>query len=314
MRAVSIRVTDSTGLVSSIRPGARVDVQAVYGRDTTFQVRTILQNVEILNVSPRTESRDGGAVPVATVLIPPQDEDALALADSGAHVRVALRNSHDPEVTPRRPVALASLFLGGAKAAPAAFSESEESRPRPRLSNSSEAVPLSVWVIGASTAALRDIDSKLAHPRSGESIQVAAFRDQAGIEELVHNLARERQLEILSSTRLNAGGRQPGILNAGAGGGHLRIQFRAGTSLHVKPEISWRRKEGGIESRSFEAEVPSGTDFLVTGLLRIPADGGVLDQLFPGGSWNGRELLIIVGAQHSKPVQTAALTKTGRRR
>jgi Flp pilus assembly protein CpaB len=319
MRAVSIRVTDSTGLVSSIRPGVRVDVQAIYGRDTTFQVRTILQNVEILSVSPKTENREGGAVPVATVLIPPQDEDALALADSGAHVRLALCNSNDPEVMPRRPAALTSLFQNGAKPAPVVFSQPEESRPQPRRASVSEAIPLSVWVIGASAAALRDIDAKLAHPRSGESVELAPFRERADASELVHTLARERELEILSSTHLTAGSRQPGILNAHAGGGHLRIVFRADgeqgrTSLRVKPEISWNRKEGGVESRSFEAEVAGGTDFLVSGLLRIPADGGALEQLFPGRSWNGRELLIIVSAQRSKPVETASLVTAGRRR
>jgi Flp pilus assembly protein CpaB len=318
MRAVSIRVTDSTGLVSAIRPGARVDVQAVYGRDTTFQVRTILQNVEILNVSPRTESREGSALPVATVLIPPQEEDALALADSGAHVRLALRNAQDAEVIPARPAALASLFQAGAKPAPVSFHETTEVHPQPRPASVSQAVPLSVWVIGASAAALRDIDAKLSRTRSGESVQVASFRDQSSAEELVHHLASQRELEILSSTRLTAGTRQPGILSAGGGEGHLRIQFRAveqggRSSLRLKPEISWKRVEGGIESRSFEAEAPGGTDFLVSGLLRIPSDSAVLDRLFPGRSWSGRELLIIVSAQHSKPVQTAALVKPGRR-
>jgi hypothetical protein len=107
-------------------------------------------------------------------------------------------------------------------------------------------------------------------------------------------------------------------VNAGAGG-HLRIQFRtkaegAASGLHVKPEVSWKRTEGGIESRTFEADVASGADFVVSGLLKAPADEGILNQLFPGRSWNGRELLIIVSAPHSKPIHTAALPKAGRRR
>jgi hypothetical protein len=273
--------------------------------------------VEILSVSPRTESHEGNALPVATVLIPPQDEDALALADSGARVRLALRNPKDEDVDPRRALALAALFQTGAKPVSAVISDAA-ARPRMTVADSSRGVALSVWVIGASPVAVRGLDSKLVHARSGESVQVTAFRDSADAEELVHGLVRQRELEILASSRLAAGIRQPGVMNAGVGG-HLRVQFRtkaegAASGLHVKPEVSWKRTEGGIESRAFEADVASGADFVVSGLLKTPADEGILNQLFPGHSWNGRELLIIVSAVHSKPVQTATLSKTGRRR
>jgi hypothetical protein len=281
------------------------------------QLRTILQNVEILSVSPRTESHEGNALPVATVLIPPQDEDALALADSGARVRLALRNPNDGEVDARHAVALAALFQTGAKPMSGVMSDSAR-RPRMADTDTSRGIALTVWVIGASPAALRGLDSKLTQARSGESVQVTAFRDSADAEELVHGLARQHEFEILSSSRLATGIRQSGIVNAGAGG-HLRIQFRtkaegAASGLHVKPEVSWKRTEGGIESRAFEADVASGADFLVSGLLKTPADEGILNQLFPGRSWNGRELLIIVSAPHSKPIHTAALPKAGRRR
>ena len=318
MRAVSIRVSDSTGLMSALRPGARVDVQAVYGRDTNFQVRTILQNVEILGVSPHTENREGNAIPVATVLISPRDEDALALADSGARVRLVLRNVRDAEITSRGTLSFASLFQSGAKPAAFALSEPQDSRSQTRRSGADSAgVSLSVWVIGANPAALREIDANLAGPRSVEALQVSPFRHAADAEQLVRSLVREHAVEILSSTRLSAGGRWPGILNSGAGENRLRLVFRAGrepaSRLRVMPEVCWKRKQGGLESRSFEADVPGGTDFLLSGLLS-PADTGVLDQVFPGRSWNGRELLIIVSAQHSKPAQTAALTQPARRR
>src|SRR5579864_4971842 len=55
MRAVSIRVGESTGVVGLLRPGAKVDVQAVSHRETTSRLRTILQDVEVLSVSPQPE-------------------------------------------------------------------------------------------------------------------------------------------------------------------------------------------------------------------------------------------------------------------
>src|SRR5271165_6431193 len=116
MRAVSIRVTDSTGLVTSLHPGVRVDVQAVSGREGAVQLRTILQNVEILSVNPRTEQKgEGGAVPVAAILVRSQDIDAIALADSGARVRLAVRNPSDSEIQTRHSIGLVSVFQGEPK-------------------------------------------------------------------------------------------------------------------------------------------------------------------------------------------------------
>src|ERR1700694_51594 len=70
MRAVSIRVAESSGVVGRLRPGTKVDVQAVLRRETSTDLRTILQNVEVLAVSPQPESAGGNqpALPVVTVL------------------------------------------------------------------------------------------------------------------------------------------------------------------------------------------------------------------------------------------------------
>src|SRR6266849_3425654 len=128
MRAVSIRVSESTGVVALLRAGNKVDVQAVSDHNNLVQLRTILQNVEVLAVSPQTELGPGGriTVPVVTVLTGPQDADVLALADSGARVRLVLRNPLDEGTVPRRPLALGSVFQAGRDAGNA----SEQQTPR----------------------------------------------------------------------------------------------------------------------------------------------------------------------------------------
>ncbi len=55
MRAISIRVADSTGLLPYLRPGSRIDVQSIQLQHTAeSMVRTILSNVEVLNVHADT--------------------------------------------------------------------------------------------------------------------------------------------------------------------------------------------------------------------------------------------------------------------
>ena len=51
MRAISIRVAESTGLVPYLRPGNRIDVQSIQLQNAAEPtVRTLLSNVEVLNV------------------------------------------------------------------------------------------------------------------------------------------------------------------------------------------------------------------------------------------------------------------------
>ena len=92
MRAVSIHVSDSTGVIALLRGGHHVDVQVVrkYG-ETRLEVRTALQDLKVLSVHPQLEqSSQGHSLPVVTLLAKPGEADALAAADAGeigrAHV------------------------------------------------------------------------------------------------------------------------------------------------------------------------------------------------------------------------------------
>ena len=115
MRAVSIHVTDSTGVVQLLKPGHRVDAQLVYTRgdrsgDATT-LRTLLQDLEVLRVEPEPEVSQGRPVlPVVTLLARPEEADALGLADAVARVRLLLRHPLDDELTERPSVSLVNVM------------------------------------------------------------------------------------------------------------------------------------------------------------------------------------------------------------
>jgi Flp pilus assembly protein CpaB len=116
MRAVSVHVTDSTGVMALLRAGQKVDVQVVTGRGvkpSETQIRTALENITVLSVTPLIEQgSQGHNVPVVTLLAKPQDADVLAAADSGADVRLALRNPLDMATRNRDALSLGAVMHG----------------------------------------------------------------------------------------------------------------------------------------------------------------------------------------------------------
>jgi Flp pilus assembly protein CpaB len=119
LRAVSIHLTDSTGVLALLRSGQKVDVQVVVGRglkpDDT-EVRTALENLTVLSVTPQPEqSSQGHNLPVVTLLAKPADVDVLAAADSGGRVRLSLRNPLDENTRSRGPLSLGNVIRGGGK-------------------------------------------------------------------------------------------------------------------------------------------------------------------------------------------------------
>jgi pilus assembly protein CpaB len=120
MRAVSIHVTDSTGVLALLKSGQKVDVQVVVGRgsgkDVETEVRTALEGLSVLTVTPQPEqSSQGQTLPVVTLLAKPADADILALSDSGARVRLTLRNPLDGATRSRSVLTLGSVMRGGAE-------------------------------------------------------------------------------------------------------------------------------------------------------------------------------------------------------
>jgi pilus assembly protein CpaB len=114
MRAVSIHVTDSSGVLALLRAGQTVDAQVVvHEKDgpSGTQVRTALEDLKVLSVQPQTEvSSQGVNLPVVTVLAKPAEADVLAAADSGARVRLTLRNPLDDSTRSRSPLSLDAVM------------------------------------------------------------------------------------------------------------------------------------------------------------------------------------------------------------
>jgi pilus assembly protein CpaB len=301
MRAVSIRVGESSGVIGLLRPGTKVDVQAVSHSNTTSELRTILQNVEVLAVSPQPEpvGVNQPAVPVVTVLTRAQDADLIALADSGARIRLALRNPLDDGTLPRRSMALASVFISNGSTDVSA-PQRDSMQQRPAVWD--HPMRLHVRALGVSTSALRELASKLTGAGGNDSLSVAAFRAGTDADQLVSALAQKQELETVSSWRLTAGVGRPISFRAGTGTAcRLRVQFSpeidsAGKlNLRVNPEISFERAQGR-EKRQYAINLQDPGAFLVSGLLKDQGDRQVLERLYPEHSWGNRQLVILVTA------------------
>jgi pilus assembly protein CpaB len=131
MRAVSVHVTDSTGVVGLLRPGQKVDVQVVVGKgkegDTT--VRTALEGLQVLTVNPVAElSSQGPMLPVVTLLAKPNEADVLAAADAGARVRLTLRNPLDNETAGRGSLSLGAVMRGSSSGPSSGSASSKASK------------------------------------------------------------------------------------------------------------------------------------------------------------------------------------------
>jgi Flp pilus assembly protein CpaB len=113
MRAVSVHVTDSTGVMGLLRAGQKVDVQVVvHPKDSGgAEVRTALEELTVLSVQPQSEvSSQGVSLPVVTLLAKPGDADVLAAADAGARVRLTLRNPLDETTRQRAPLTVDAVM------------------------------------------------------------------------------------------------------------------------------------------------------------------------------------------------------------
>jgi pilus assembly protein CpaB len=119
MRAVSVHVADSTGVLALLRAGHHVDVQVVKRQEPSgaTEVRTALQNLEVFSVSPQPEqSSQGQNSPVVTLLAQPAQADVLAAADAGARVRLILRNPLDQDMRGTPALSLDAVMHGAAGA------------------------------------------------------------------------------------------------------------------------------------------------------------------------------------------------------
>jgi len=100
MRAVSVRVNDTSSVAGFVLPGTRVDVLLTGNPEGSSeeQTTTVLENVAVLANGSRLERNSSGeaqATPVITLLVSPDDAQTLTLATNQGHIQLALRNPTD---------------------------------------------------------------------------------------------------------------------------------------------------------------------------------------------------------------------------
>jgi hypothetical protein len=320
MRAISIHVAESSGVIGLLHPGTKVDVQAFLHRETSHELRTILQDVEVLEVSAQPEPAGGNPppLPVVTVLARPEDIDLIALADSGARIRLALRNPLDDGAAPRHAMELASVFASSGGIDPkTARQQSSKILPADSAAFWDHPIRLYVRALAVSAAGLAELDSKLAG--ASASLTVAALPADTDSGQLIRGLEQKQELEVVSSWRLMAGVGRPISFRAGTGSEcRLRVRFSPEVdssgklSLRVQPEITLQRGDG-METRQFAAGVGGDGAFLVSGLLKDQGDRQLLERLYPGHSWNGRQLVILVSSRDATRSAGGAVAATNRR-
>ena len=182
MRAIAVRVNDVVGVAGFILPGMRVDVlvtgRAPNSNDTA--TRTVLQNIAVLSVG-QTIQTDGKSqsisAPVVTLLVTPQEAEALTLANSEGRIQLVLRNSTDQRATatagrqwrdlysPTVPAAAAVAALptvAPAPSAPAVHRRAEVSRvPQAVAIHTPAPAPVRVILLHGHTATMAEF------PREG---------------------------------------------------------------------------------------------------------------------------------------------------
>jgi pilus assembly protein CpaB len=122
MRAIAVRVDQVVGVAGFVTPGMRVDVLVSGvppagsggGGAQDTQVRTILQNIEVLSAGTDIQKDAEGKpqqVQVVNLLVTPEQAQVLALASNETKIQLVLRNPLDTKVAPVQGTAMTNLFL-----------------------------------------------------------------------------------------------------------------------------------------------------------------------------------------------------------
>jgi len=252
MRAVTLHIGDSSSVVQLLHPGDRVDVQALINRnrngETDLELRTLLQNATVFNVTSAEPNGGLQGRAVLTVLSSPQDAERLSVADAGARLRVVLRNSVDEKVHPLGTVSL--LSLGAA--------------PKPVVTSSFAAATPSAKPVELEMRLLEVAADQLSSYAPGAGSEVLSVKvgeaRQPGKSTLLatSRIMADRSGEFswkdadLSTVRVRVepmGGQNDG-------GVHLRIQPESSSAQ--AGAISTRKVESNVQLRATQTAVVSG--------------------------------------------------------
>ncbi|MEZ5399548.1 MAG: Flp pilus assembly protein CpaB [Bryobacteraceae bacterium] len=101
MRAVSVRVNEVVGVAGFVLPGMHVDVLVTGrppGADATTMTTTALQDITVISAGQAMQADPRGQAinaPVVTLLVTPEQAEALTLAGNEAKIQLVLRNASD---------------------------------------------------------------------------------------------------------------------------------------------------------------------------------------------------------------------------
>lgn len=303
MRAVSITVQDSAGVLAMLKPGHRIDIHVVAHipgpRGNEPQLRTLLENMQVLTVPRDPQMRHSNAQ-VITLLATPKEASMLGLADSTAKIRIALRNPVDHKMETSGSLALGNVFRRPAVSAPAP--------PRTPAPGPVGQVQFLVQVASAEIEAVSQLEAQLndaVRPPVG-MLQVAAFRPGNELQQSVEKMRQQNTLDVISSSQVRSGpkaeaGAQWALDSQGSAAG-LRIRFSPSTQidgrmrLKVNPEVATPAAEGTrLRSVETEIEVGDGQSFLVRGLADASSLPVLWQKLFPGKQPEPkREMVVLV--------------------
>ena len=120
MRAIAVRVDQVVGVAGFVTPGMRVDVlvsgvppNTQGGGTNNTQVRTVLQNIEVLSAGTDIQKDAEGKpqqVQVVNLLVTPEQAQVLALASNETRIQLVLRNPLDTKVSQVQGTAMTNLF------------------------------------------------------------------------------------------------------------------------------------------------------------------------------------------------------------
>jgi pilus assembly protein CpaB len=160
MRACAVKVDEVVGVAGFVTPGQRVDVlasgtppnasQTAQMQAEGTQVRTILQNIEVLSAGINIQKDAEGKpqqVQVVNLLVTPDQAEMLSLASSnnGVKIQLVLRNPLDTKTDPVQGSAMLNIF--DQNAAPI---KSATNQPVSHVRRKPKPKPFSVVVINGS--------------------------------------------------------------------------------------------------------------------------------------------------------------------
>ena len=302
MRAVSMHIFQSESVLNLLQPGSRVDLQAVSEKNSSTELRTILENVQILGVSAADANGNRPAGAVVTVLVQAQDTDTLALADAGSRIRLSLRNHLDGGTTPRQTLALAALFS----------SASQPGTDAPEVKHSASAalwdhpVQLHVWVLSASDGALKQMRAQSAQVASDDSWSLSTFHAGDAPRELIRSLEGKQEVEIVAGERLMAGVGRPITYRAGSGQQRLGVQllpeWLSAGNLGLQVKLGAAKKY----------DLPQVSSFWMEGSQSESEAQNSPARLFPGRSWEQKHLVLLVSTLVTGQTSGEVLARAGR--